>query len=503
MTDLFDLSTLSALAQHFASVDDVNELKSVLAKVQDDMSAIKNFLESKCGANFSDSLGNNSSTKVPVIRKLSSAGSTNATTITVNGGVKDEQLKMKQVPAMNRKPVTNVNVGGLHSKPPPLLRFRGGDIVENGSDKGNMSSNRNHTAGVSLAGAGVKKPERFQRNFLSMNSLRSSAAPGINMLKTRLVGKSNVSSSFGSGIRGNGSVNSAIKIESESSSDIHEESFAQEDLKLRNGSSNMYKARSMSNGIYNLPEVDMEDIDEGAEGENYDYDGGQLEEDENAEFALGDSNDQGAYDDSSYMEIPDDNYNYEEDYSVDYGSDGLEIIDVRSNNSNFKIINQDSSAGGQVQGRVTSKRAQLRRITPPDNDGSLQKECKVCHEAIPSDALFSHVISTHYNGEIPTCQMCKKTFTYRQGLISHMRYHDADKYDKACSYCGKRFIRKSDVIIHERRLHTGERPYQCPAPDCNQGFVRRYCLLTHVKTNHGEPYMSQIKADAGKRRKSS
>lgn len=66
---------------------------------------------------------------------------------------------------------------------------------------------------------------------------------------------------------------------------------------------------------------------------------------------------------------------------------------------------------------------------------------------------------------------------------------------------GKKFIRRSDVIIHERRLHTGERPYLCPVPECNQGFVRRYCLLTHVKTNHGEPYMSQLVAEG--RRKSS
>ncbi|ODM99835.1 putative zinc finger protein [Orchesella cincta] len=495
MTDLIDLSTLSALGQHFSTVEDVAELKTMLGRVQDDLSAIKNFLTNEYGANFSSNMAANSSTKVipvPVIKRLNSQPST------VNGGVREEQLKITQVVSMNRKLVASARGGGgQHSKPPPLLRFRGGDVVANRNDKMNLSNNTDDVATGSLVE--VKKPERFQRNFLSMSSLKrsSAAASGVGVFKARTV----VGSSYGSGLRGNGVVNQTIKNECESSSDIHEESFGPE-LKRKNV--NIYNVRSINNDSYNLPEVDLEDVDDGIEGENYDDDAGQLEEDENVEFVMDDTNDQGGYDESSYMEIPEDGYNYEEDYSVDYGSDGLEIIDVSSSSSNFKAINQNSSGGGpQSQERAISKKAQQRRITMPDGDASLQKECKVCHEAVPSDALFAHVISTHYNGEIPTCNICTKQFTYRQGLISHMRYHDAEKYDKACSYCGKRFIRKSDVIIHERRLHTGERPYHCPAPDCNQGFVRRYCLLTHVKTNHGEPYMSQIMADAGKRRKSS
>lgn len=70
-------------------------------------------------------------------------------------------------------------------------------------------------------------------------------------------------------------------------------------------------------------------------------------------------------------------------------------------------------------------------------DPNFLKKCKVCHEEVPSYSLFNHVVNSHYKGEVPTCTICKKTFTYKQGLISHMRYHDAEKYDKACSFCGE------------------------------------------------------------------
>lgn len=97
---------------------------------------------------------------------------------------------------------------------------------------------------------------------------------------------------------------------------------------------------------------------------------------------------------------------------------------------------------------ISRKTPQQRRISLPisssqgsmdpsqEGDPNYTKKCKVCHADVPSYSLFNHVIATHYNGEVPTCSICKKTFTYKQGLISHMRYHDAEKYDKACSYCG-------------------------------------------------------------------
>ncbi|XP_076050663.1 uncharacterized protein LOC143031107 isoform X7 [Oratosquilla oratoria] len=49
----------------------------------------------------------------------------------------------------------------------------------------------------------------------------------------------------------------------------------------------------------------------------------------------------------------------------------------------------------------------------------------------------------------------------------------------ACSFCGKRFIRKHHVKQHER-LHTGERPFVCRA--CGKSFVQQNGLISHAKT---------------------
>lgn len=101
-----------------------------------------------------------------------------------------------------------------------------------------------------------------------------------------------------------------------------------------------------------------------------------------------------------------------------------------------------TASSGQAMKMVSQRRLSLPvanmsvNENSGDGDPNYLKKCKVCHDEVPSFSLFNHVIGVHYNGEIPTCHICKKTFTYKQGLISHMRYHDVDKYDKECSYCG-------------------------------------------------------------------
>ncbi|XP_073467730.1 LOW QUALITY PROTEIN: uncharacterized protein [Aquarana catesbeiana] len=137
----------------------------------------------------------------------------------------------------------------------------------------------------------------------------------------------------------------------------------------------------------------------------------------------------------------------------------------------------------------------------------------------PSYSSYPEEPQTVRNGAVlPTdkrfsCTECGKFFLKKSTLYIHQRSHTGVK-PYSCSECGKCFSQKSNLYTHQR-LHMGEKPYSCPergkcfsqkshiythqrshtkeksysCPECGKGFSLKSNLNMHQRSHTGEkPY---------------
>ncbi|CAL1539680.1 unnamed protein product [Lymnaea stagnalis] len=80
------------------------------------------------------------------------------------------------------------------------------------------------------------------------------------------------------------------------------------------------------------------------------------------------------------------------------------------------------------------------------------------------------------------CDVCDKTFSWKQNLRKHLLSHPDFKPGYKCFICGKALSQKCNLVTHTR-LHTNEKPFRCDI--CAMSFPRKDALTHHILRHMG------------------
>ena len=179
---------------------------------------------------------------------------------------------------------------------------------------------------------------------------------------------------------------------------------------------------------------------------------------------LNDDND----DDDNYEEEEDDDDSFE---IVETGID-TSVVDSK-NGDKKKVKSRKTQTLGEQTNPAKKKRFRIRPAVP--------SSCTLCDKVYKNgEILRQHMKSHHVTGTIE-CPSCKLTFTSLRSLKYHEQRKHGNLEPVPCSFCGKKFLDKKYLRIHEN-IHSQTNHFVCQF--CGRKFIMKTNLTVHISRHH-------------------
>lgn len=157
-----------------------------------------------------------------------------------------------------------------------------------------------------------------------------------------------------------------------------------------------------------------------------------------------------------------------------------------------------------------------------------ERICKICNLKCKTPISLETHVKFHFRDYAFMCEICSKTFRYRNRLNSHMALHHSKAVEMTCDLCGLLTKFKNNIKRHMKSVHMKLREFQCDqcpnheystqealnshlyryhdvtapikCPDCQHGFTFDSELRAHKKhgfcsKNINAPFVRRVKTD--------
>ena len=114
------------------------------------------------------------------------------------------------------------------------------------------------------------------------------------------------------------------------------------------------------------------------------------------------------------------------------------------------------------------------------SEGLMLYSCSQCDKRFPNPYRLNSHMNVHSSKF--KCSDCEKCFRSFRELSLHTRNHSGEKPFE-CTVCGKRFPRAASLVVHSR-IHSGDKPYKCLV--CNRPFIQYAHLYGHMRVHMEE-----------------